>query len=179
MRRLAILSACLVLAVARADDKDGTKVTFDGLTSTTPATWKKDKPASTMRFAQFKLPKQGDDAEDAEVVIFSGFSGSAKANIDRWKGQFKPAGKKSLDDVAKVTEMKVAGSDVARLEIEGSYAGTPTRPGEKSAVKEGYKGVFYQFEGPEKIYHIRLVGPAKTVDHYKKGYDEWVKGFKK
>jgi hypothetical protein len=179
MRRFAILSACLVLGLASAADEKGTKVNFDGLSSTTPATWEKDKPASTMRFAQFRLPKKGDDKEDAEVVIFAGFGGSAKANVDRWKGQFKlPAGK-SADDVAKVTEMKVAGSDVTRLEIEGTWTGTPTKPGTKADIKAGYKGVFYQFEGPEKIYHIRLIGPAKTVDEYKKGYDEWVKGFKK
>ena len=33
------------------------------------------------------------------------------------------------------------------------------------------------FEGNDP-YQIRLTGPAATVEHYKKGFDEWVKGFK-
>jgi hypothetical protein len=36
-----------------------------------------------------------------------------------------------------------------------------------------------QFEGPDNPYHIKLTGPAKTVDEAKKGFDEWLKGFKK
>ena len=34
------------------------------------------------------------------------------------------------------------------------------------------------FEGADNTYHIRLVGPADTVEHYKKGFDEWLKNFK-
>ncbi len=173
MRRCAFLTLALMALSARAADEKGTKVMFDNLSSTTPATWVKEKPPSTMRFAQFKLPKKGDDKDDAEVVIFAGFGGSAKANVDRWKGQFKGG------DEGKVTDFKVAGSDVTRLEISGTWAGAPTKPGAKADPKKDYKAIFYQFEGPEKIYHIRLVGPAKTVDAYAKGYDEWVKGFKK
>lgn len=176
MRRVAILAAVLLITGARAADK-GTTLDFDGLKSTTPDTWVKEKPPSTFRFAQFKLPKKGDDKDDAEVVIFAGFGGSAKANVDRWKTQFKGAKGKEVE--SKTSEMKVAGHDVTRLEIEGTWTGTPTRPGAKADPKEGYKAVFYQFEGPDKIYHIRLVGPAKTVEAYKKGYDDWVKGFKK
>lgn len=178
MRKFAILYAVLVIGLVTADEK-GVSVNFDGLTSTTPASWAKDKPASSMRFAQFKLPKQGSDKDDAEVVIFAGFGGSAKANVDRWKGQFKAPAGKTIDDVAKVSDSKVAGCDVTRLEVEGMYAGAPLRPGEKAEPKTGYKGIFYQFEGPDKIYHIRLVGPSKTVEHYMKGYDEWIKAFKK
>ena len=34
------------------------------------------------------------------------------------------------------------------------------------------------FEGPKEVYHIKLTGPAKTIDHYKKGFEQWIKGFK-
>jgi hypothetical protein len=34
------------------------------------------------------------------------------------------------------------------------------------------------FEAEKNPYHIKLIGPAKTVEHYKKGFDEWLKGFK-
>ena len=34
------------------------------------------------------------------------------------------------------------------------------------------------FDGPENPYQIKLTGPAKTVEAYKTGFDEWVKNFK-
>ena len=36
-----------------------------------------------------------------------------------------------------------------------------------------------QFEGPENIYHVLMRGPEKTVAEHKKGFETWVKGFKK
>ena len=37
-------------------------------------------------------------------------------------------------------------------------------------------GVVY--EGPQTVYHIRMVGGADTIEHHKKGFDEWLQGFK-
>jgi hypothetical protein len=34
------------------------------------------------------------------------------------------------------------------------------------------------FEGPRDVYHIKLTGPAKTVEAYKKGFEGWLKNFK-
>ena len=34
-------------------------------------------------------------------------------------------------------------------------------------------------EGPKDVYHIRLTGPAKTIEQHKKGFDAWIAGFKK
>src|SRR4051812_414350 len=111
MRRF-ILPACLLLAglacPAGADDKPkGTTVDLDGMTSTTPATWKEETPSNKMRFAQFKLPRVKGDAEDAELVIFKGLGGSAKANISRWKEQFVAPRGKTADDISKESDVKI------------------------------------------------------------------------
>src|SRR5437773_8742934 len=104
---------------ARADK--GTVIEIDGLKATAPAAWKEETPSSRLRFAQFKLPKAKDDKDDAEVVIFKGFGGSAKQNVDRWKATFVPPKGKTIDDVAKVEEMKVSGRDATYLDISGTY----------------------------------------------------------
>ena len=39
--------------------------------------------------------------------------------------------------------------------------------------------VAIHFQGPKEVYHIKLTGPAKTVDNYKKGFEDWLKGYKK
>jgi hypothetical protein len=154
---------------------DGVVVTFDTLKSTAPASWKKEepKPSPFPRAYQFKLPGTEEGKNDAEIVVFSGIGGSAKANLDRWKGQFTPPEGKKLDDVAKVEEIKVAGCPVSILDVRGSYAGMG------GGRNPNWRLVGVHFEAPDKVYHIMMRGPEATVEKHKKAFDEWLRGFKK
>jgi hypothetical protein len=170
-------------SAADQDKKDakGSVVDFDGLTSTTPADWKEEPVGnSPLRYMQFRLPKVKEDKQDAEVVIFRGIGGSADANIKRWKDMFIPPEGKSIDDVAKTTEMKVGSATVTVLDVSGTYLykARPFDPNAKAEKMPNYRMVGAVFEGPKNPYHIRMVGPADTIERYKKGYDEWLKGFK-
>ncbi len=184
MRRF-VLPACLLMAAltftASADDKPkGTKVNFDGLTSTTPATWVEKTPSNKMRFVQFELPKVKGDKEDAELVIFKGLGGSAAANISRWKDQFVAPKGKTSDDISKESEIKIGGKAATQVVIGGTfkYNPAPFNPKSKNVLRTDYKMIAIHFEGPKEIYHIKLIGPTKTVDSYQKGFDAWIKGFK-
>jgi hypothetical protein len=166
---------------ARADDKDkGTVVELDDLRSTAPASWKEEEPSNRMRYAQFRLPKKGDDRYDAEVVIFRGLGGSAKDNVERWKKQFTPPEGKALEDVARVEEIKIGGHPAVYLDVQGTYLmkTRPFDPNDKGEKRPDYRLLAVHFDGPKNVYHIRLVGPAHTVEAYKKGLDEWLKNFK-
>ena len=90
-----------------------------------------------------------------------------------------PEGKK-LDDVAKVTEINVGGADVHYLDVMGTYKykERPFDPNSKEERRIGSRLVGVVFEGEKNTYHIRMVGYAATIEHYKKGFDEWLKGFK-
>jgi hypothetical protein len=180
MRRFLLPAGVLLAALAAlraADDKKGTKVTLDGLSSTTPAGWVKEKPANTMRFLQMRLPKHKDDKADAELVISKGFGGSAKDNVARWKAQFAtPKGKKV---VSKEEEIKIGGHKAVMLDIEGDFTPPVFNPKLKSKTYPGYRMIGIQWEGPDTTYHFKLTGPAKTIEHHKKDFDAWLKGFKK
>jgi hypothetical protein len=158
----------------------GVIVDLDGLKSTTPSDWKAEKPANTMRFMQFRLLKKGDDKEDAELVLFKGLGGSAKDNVQRWKDSFVPQDGKKIDDVAEVKEIKIGGHPAVYVDIQGTYKVRlqPFNPRSKVAEKPNYRMVAIYFDGPKDLYQIKLTGPAKTVEAYKKGFDEWVKNFK-
>jgi hypothetical protein len=184
MRRF-LLPACLLTAAlafsASADDKaKGTKVTFDGMTSTTPATWVEETPSNTFRFAQFKPPKVKGDEYDAELVIFKGLGGSKKDNMARWQAQFVAPKGKSAEDISKESEIKIGGHTAHKLVIEGTTTikRAPNNPREKGERRPDYKMIAVHFEGPKNVYHLKLIGPKKTVDHYAKGFDAWLKGFK-
>ncbi len=193
MRRVSLLVAltCAGLAFistasegARDDKKDapgkGTPVDIDGLTSVAPAAWKEEAPENKMRYAQFRLPHHKDDTQDAELVIFKGLGGGAAQNVERWKGQFVPPEGKKIDDVAKVEEIKIAGKPATLLDIQGTYKfkARPFDPNAKEERKPDYRMVAVYFDGPKDVYQFKLTGPAKTVEMYKKDFDNWVKGFK-
>ncbi|MFO0926399.1 MAG: hypothetical protein U0736_05080 [Gemmataceae bacterium] len=162
------------LGSAVAAEEKGTAVDLDGLTSTAPAAWVKESPSNRMRYLQFRLPKVKGDTEDAELVIFKGLGGSADDNIVRWKRQFTPPG-------GKVTQIKIGGHQAALLDADGTYGFNPApfNPASKTIARPNYRMLAVHFDGPKDVYHIKLTGPAKTVAHYKKGFDTWLEGFKK
>src|SRR5437588_6012547 len=149
----------------KAESK-GAVVDLDGLKSRAPAEWKLESPSNRMRLTQFRLPKVDGDKYDAEVVIFQGIGGSAKANIDRWKMMFLPPEGKTIDDVAKVTEIKVGETKAPFLDVKGTYKykERPAEPNAKEERRPDYRMLGVAYDGKNNAYHIRLVGPAKTVE---------------
>lgn len=167
-----VLLAGLTSSVAAAEK--GTTVDFDGLTSTAPADWVKESPSNRMRYLQFRLPKVKGDTEDAELVVFKGLGGSAAENLARWKRQFTPP-------AGKVTEIKIGGHPASLLDASGTYGFNPApfNPASKTIARPNYRMLAVHFDGPKDVYHIKLMGPARTVEHYQKGFDAWLQGFKK
>lgn len=169
----------LALPSAGADDKEkkGAVVEIDDLKAAPPAEWKAQDPGK-MRYLQYKLPKVEGDADDAELVIYKGFGGTAEQNIARWKGSFKPPEGKELDDVAKLTKLEIAGRKATYLDVTGTYTAPAFAPGAKADPKPDSRMLAVHFEGKGEIYHFKLVGPAKTVTQYKAGFDEFLKSLK-
>jgi hypothetical protein len=179
---LLVLTCVAALACFRsgagAGEGKGKVVDFDGLRSQAPAAWKEEEVASRLRYLQFRLPKVKNDKADAEVVIFKGIGGSAKANIDRWKAMFLRA--EGKEDNATVKEFPVGKAKVSYLDVAGTYLykDQPFNPNAKAEKRPNSRMLGVVFEGPQTVYHIRVVGYADTVAHYKKGFDEWLKNFK-
>ena len=162
------------------DKGKGVVVDLDGLKSQTPTDWKEEEPSNRMRYLQFRLPKKGDDKDNAELIVFKGLGGDARANVKRWKDQFVPPEGKTIDEAAKVEEIKIGGHPATYLDMRGSYLFKfpPFDPNAKVQKKPNYRMLAIHFEGPKDVYHIKLTGPAKTVEAYKKGFDDWLKNFK-
>ena len=108
------------------------------------------------------------------MAISKGLGGGAKANIARWKSAFKPPAGKTIDDVAKVEEIKIGGMKATYLDVRGTY----TAPFSKAGPQPDYRMLAVYFDGKDNAYTIKLVGPAATVEAAKKGFDEWLKAFK-
>src|SRR5580765_8980957 len=99
------------------------------LTFTPPAGWKSSNPTSSMRVAEFTLPRAAGDADDAQLIVyyFGGSGGSVDANIQRWMAQMQQPDGKPIAD-AKRTSRTVNGLSVTLVDVAGTYV-AETAPG--------------------------------------------------
>jgi hypothetical protein len=136
-----------------------------GLTFTPPPAWHTRAAASTMRVAEFVVPRAAGDPEDAEVIVyfFGGSGGSVDANVDRWIGQMQqPDGSASKDKARRETQT-INGLKVATVDVAGTYV-AEMRPGATERYnKPGFRLRAAVIETPRGPYYIKMTGPAKTV----------------
>jgi hypothetical protein len=178
MRGLLVAAAIVAAAAARADDK-GTVVTIAGMKSTTPADWKEETPSSTMRMAQFQLPAAEGDKDAAELAVFKmSASGSVDQNLDRQRALFLPAeGKDKV--VEKKDKTKVGPVEAVYLDLSGTFKKKASPMAEKFTPVPGHRELYVLFDSKEgDSYYLRVLGPEKTVEKHKKGFEEWLKNFK-
>jgi hypothetical protein len=156
-------------------------VELGGLKAEAPAAWKESGPANPMRLKQFTIP--GKDGE-AELVVFffgQGQGGDTQANIDRWKKQFTPPDGKTLEQVSKISPLKVSakGAKATMVDVNGTYMfkARPMDPG-PGEPRANYRMLAVVFETPGGNYYLKLTGPAKTVEGAKKPFEGWIKNFK-
>jgi hypothetical protein len=138
--------------------------------------WVEEKPTSAMRKAQYKLPKQGTDIDDAELnVIFLGTDGGGlEANLDRWAGQFKqPDGGSSRERMLQ-SERTVLGWKVVEVDLSGTYD-TQAMPGMGEQItKPGWRMLMSWIQSDHGNYFVKTVGPASTVAHWQASVRKFV-----
>ena len=143
------------------------------LTFAKAPTWK-DRPAtSSMRLAEFVVPKAAGDAEDGELIVyyFGGGGGNVQANIDRWIGQFKP------EPGAKTPETKsltVNGLKVTTIAVRGTYI-AEVRPGASERHnKPNFAMRAAVIETPKGPHFIKLTGPIATVEQAGAAFEQFL-----
>src|ERR1041384_4180592 len=85
---------------------------------TVPPGWIEEERTSSMRIAQYRLPRAEGDTETRSVVLYyfgQGQGGSTAANIERWVGQMKQANGRPSKEVAKEEHFDVNGLKVATV----------------------------------------------------------------
>jgi hypothetical protein len=135
------------------------------LTYTKPDAWNAVKTTSTMRVAQFVVPRAAGDTADAELVVyyFGGTGGSVDANIDRWIGQMEQPDGRPSSAVAIRSRRTVNGLDLTLVDVSGTYVAeiSPGSPQRHNSPNFRLRAVVVPT--PKGPYFIKLTGPAKTV----------------
>ena len=144
-----------------------------------PAGWVEEERTSSMRVAQYRLPKAEGDTEDASLVLYyfgQGQGGSVTANIDRWIAQMKqPDG--SPVKGAKDEHLEANGLKVTTVDLSGTYV-AETAPGSGTFNnKPGYRLRAAVVETPNGNYYLKLVGPEKTVTQWNDSFLSYIRSF--
>jgi hypothetical protein len=135
------------------------------LAYTAPPAWHTRPPASSMRVAEFVIPRSGGDAEDAELVIFyfGTGAGTVDANVNRWIGQLQQPDGSSTKDKATRSTRTINGLQVTLVDATGTYV-AEMRPGSTEHYnKPGFRLRAAVVETPHGPYYVKMTGPAKTM----------------
>jgi len=135
-----------------------------GLSWDVPAAWTAETPSSSMRRAQYRVTGEGGDGECVVYYFGPGQGGDARANVERWAGQFvQPDGTPSLEK-ATLGELQVAGMAVTTIEVAGAYSGSMTMRGaSQQGPQPGQMLLGAVAEGPDANWFFKLTGPEATV----------------
>ncbi len=142
--------------------------------------WIEEKTTSSMRVAQYKLPKAAGDEEDGSLVLYyfgQGQGGGTAANIERWVNQMQQPDGRPSKEKAKEEPLNVNGLKVTTVDVIGTY--TPeVAPGSRSFYnKPGYRLQAAVVETPKGSYYLKVVGPVKTIGQWEQAIANYIKSF--
>jgi hypothetical protein len=145
-----------------------------------PDGWVAEKPPSSMRVAQYKLPKADGDKEDASLVLYyfgATQGGTAQANIDRWISQMEQPDGSSSKDKARTESLTINGLKVTTVDVSGTYT-AEMAPGSGSFHNDAnYRLRAAVIETPKGNYFVKLAGPQKTIVRWEQSYTDYLKSF--
>lgn len=150
------------------------------LTYKTPDGWIAEKTSSSMRVAQYKLPKESGDPEDASLVVYyfgQNQGGGTQANVDRWTGQMRQPDGSDTKDRAKSETLTVNGLKITTVDIGGTYTAEMTPGAGDFVTKTNYRLRAAVVETPKGSYFVKLTGPEKTIARWDQSFRDYLNSF--
>ena len=161
--RIAILA--LALFVSSQAAAPAQRLAYDA-----PAGWRSQTPSSSMRVAEFVLPRADGDKADATLTLYffgRNSGGSVQANLDRWIGQMtQPDGRASREVARTETKKSRAGLPLTVVDVAGTYVAEVT-PGSTERFNEpNFRLIAAVVETPGGAYYVKAIGPSATLGRW-------------
>jgi hypothetical protein len=154
---------------------DGAGTGDAALLWTVPAGWTAEKPASSMRRAQYKVPGKAGDGECAVFYFGPGQGGDPMSNAVRWADQFTLADGSPARSTMKTSEIDVEGLKIFMVEVAGTYNGGMTMTAAAALPKPGYRLLGAVAPGPDANWYFKFTGPDETVSEQRSAFTSMVK----
>lgn len=177
---LIVAAACSSSASLSSNQNQSSVPANGELKFKAPDGWVVEKTTSTMRVAQYKLPRAEGDTEDASLVLYyfgANQGGSVQANVERWVNQIKQPDGSSSQDKAKTETLTINGLKVTTVDITGTYAAEMTPGSGDIHSNANYRLRAAVVETPKGNYFPKLIGPASTVAKWEQAYNDYLKSF--
>jgi hypothetical protein len=156
---VAALLLTLITSTGIQAAPDG-RLAFDG-----PSAWHTRPASSSMRVAEFVVPRAEGDNEDGELIVyyFGAGAGTVEANIDRWIGQIQQPDGSSTKDKARRSTQTVNGLQITMVDASGTYVAEMRPGGTDHYNKAGFRLRAAVVDTPRGPYYLKMTGPAKTI----------------
>ena len=167
-------------ATAISNQQSNSQSTAGELRFKAPDGWTNEKASSTMRVAQYKLPKAEGDKEDASLVLYyfgASQGGTPQANIDRWIGQIQQPDGSDSKSKARTETVTVNGLKVTTVDVAGTYTAEMAPGSQTFHNDDNYRLRAAVIETPKGNYFVKLAGPAKTIARWDQSYNDYLKSF--
>lgn len=143
-----------------------------------PGRWVSQEPGSEFRLAQYQVPTASGDQAASLFIVFhfgGGQGGGVEDNMRRWIGMLRQPDGSDSAAVAKRSVQSRGGLKISALDVSGTYMERPFPASPQATPRPGYRMlaavVEIAGENPEGPYFLRLVGPAKTVEAARPGWE--------
>lgn len=140
--------------------------------------WEAVPVKSSVRLAQYHLPKSPEDQEGGEIVVYyfgASQGGSSQANLDRWISQMEQSDGKDSKGKAKIDAWEQRGLRLTRIDLAGTYV-AETAPGSGERLnKPGWRMIASVVETGKGPVFFKAVGPEKTISRWESGISELLK----
>ena len=168
--KLSYLIPLFTLVLADLSTAQAPKLKFE-----VPDGWKQEKPASRLRYAQFKIPKVKGDTEDSSLAVFHfpGSGGGVEDNLNRWIGQMRQPDGSSSKDKAKISKKEYDDKTAHILKVNGAYMdGGPFA--RKAVQRKGYRMVAVVLLTKPGNFYFKWTGPEATVKKWEDDFQEFI-----
>jgi hypothetical protein len=143
-----------------------------------PDSWVQEKTSSSMRVAQYKLPRTDGDQEDGSLVLYyfgQNQGGTTAANIERWVNQMKQPDGKPSKEKAKEETLTINGLKVTTVDVTGTYTAEMSPGSNTFHNNPNYRLRAAVVETAKGPYFVKLIGPEKTVARWDKAFSDYLK----
>jgi hypothetical protein len=172
-------------AAAQAKQAEPQTVTLGNVTGQVPGNWTAQPAGGQFRLGQYVIPKAQGDTAASQFILFhfgQGGGGSLEDNVKRWIGMVRqPDG----SDTAKVVKRDMVtrqGLRITTVDIPGTYMERPFPMAQEATPRPNYRMLAAVIEttteGSDGPYYVRLVGPKKSIDAAKAGWDSFIASLK-
>jgi hypothetical protein len=161
-------------AYSASETVDGGQL-WAGVTAQVPAGWVSEKPASSMRLAQYAVPA-AHGGESASLAVFAGNMGSVDDNIARWIGQLsQPDGSDSASKATRWEAESDGGLEATLVDVSGTYnAGM----GSGGGPVENHRVLGAIVSTGSTFLYLKLTGPDIEVADLRNSFEQMIRSMR-